>query len=55
MDVKGAQALADRIAEAARQIVSPAPSKGADPCPASDAPRQDDGANPVSPQLNAAI
>lgn len=27
MDVKRAQALADRIAEAARQIVSPTPSK----------------------------
>ena len=49
MDVKGARALADRIAEAAKQVVSPAPSSGADPRPASDAPRQDDGANPSHP------
>jgi hypothetical protein len=54
MDVKGAQALAERIAEAARQNVSPTPAKAADPHPAIDAPRRDDGGNPVSPKLDAA-
>jgi len=48
MDVKGARALADRIADAARQVATAASSEGLDPRPASDAPRQDDGARPVS-------
>jgi hypothetical protein len=54
MDVKGAQALADRLAEAARQVVSAAASSETDPRTASDAPRQDDGTTPVLSRLSSA-
>ena len=53
MDVKGAQALADRLAEAAAKVVDPALANAAVAQPAIG-PRRDDGGASVSRTPSAA-